>query len=249
MWNRAELKSGAKLALRGTYWQAFLVSLLAAIVVNLFLSVDLIMTWHLLNSRALIQTDPMEYVSGLEIERTVNFLIGPYGIFVGLPILVGLARFFVRNRSGEGDADDLFSAFFSHYGGRVWAMFVTRLFVLLWGLLLIVPGVIAALEYCMVKYLLAENPELPGSRARAISSTLTEGQKGNILVLILSFVGWYALGLVCAGVGILFVNPYFDASMAELYVFLRDRAIQSGRLNPAELGLQPAAPAPGPVVY
>ena len=247
MWNRAELKSGAKLALRGTYWQAFLVSLLAAIVLNLFLSVDLIMEWHLLNSRALIQTDPMEYVSGLEIERTVNFLIGPYELFVGLPILVGLARFFVRNRSGKGDADDLFSPFFSHYGGRVWAMFVTRLFVLLWGLLLIVPGVIKSLEYCFVKYLIAENPELPGSRARAISSALTDGQKSSIFVLILSFVGWYALGFVCAGVGILFVHPYYRATMAELYVTLRDEAVGNGRLDPAELGLPSVTPEPGTV--
>jgi hypothetical protein len=245
MWNRAELKSGAKLALRGTYWQAFLVSLLAAIVLNLFLSVDVIMQWHLLNSGDLLRTDPMEVFNQMQIERTVNFLNIFYGIFVGLPILVGLARFFVRNRSGKGDSDDLFSPFFSHYGGRVWAMFVTRIFVLLWGLLLIVPGVIKSLEYCMVKYLLAENPELPGSRARAISSTLTDSQKGPIFVLILSFLGWYALGLVCAGVGILFVHPYYRATMAELYATLRDTAVRNGRLDPAELGLPSEVPEPG----
>jgi hypothetical protein len=40
MWNRAELKSGAKLALRGTYWQAFLVSLLATVILNIIGTVN-----------------------------------------------------------------------------------------------------------------------------------------------------------------------------------------------------------------
>ena len=67
MWNRAELKSGAKLALRGTYWQAFLVSLLATVVLNLFVSVDVIMTWHLRNSGDLIKTNPMEVFNQMQI--------------------------------------------------------------------------------------------------------------------------------------------------------------------------------------
>jgi len=71
---------------------------------------------------------------------------------------------------------------------------------------------------------------------------MTNGEKGAIFVLILSFLGWFLLGAICFGVGILFVIPYYNATMSELYVFLRDRAIQTGQLNPAELGLVVPAP-------
>lgn len=246
MWNRAELKSDAKLALRGRYWQAFLVSLLAEIVLDLFFLVDIIMQWHLLNSGNLLRTNPIEIFNQMQIERTVNFLNIFYGIFVGYPIVIGLARFFLGNRSGSGDSNDLFAPFFRSYGSRVGAIFVTRLFVFLWSLLLIVPGIIKVLEYSQVEYLLAENPEMPGSRAREISRILTDGEKSSIFVLWLSFLGWYALGLICAGVGDLFVNPYYRATMAELYVTLRDKAVREGRLDPAELGLPPAEAEPTP---
>ena len=248
MWNRAELKSGAKSVLRGTYGQAFLVSLLATVICNIFSTVDLIMKWDLLHSKSLLQTDVMEYVNKMEIERTVAFLGFFFVIFVGYPITIGLARFFVHNHSGEGDSNDLFSVFSRSYGSRVGAIFSTSLFIFLWGLLLIVPGIIKYFEYILVPYILSDSPEMPGGRARELSRMLTDGQKGSIFVLILSFLGWYALGLVCAGVGILFVNPYYRATMAELYVTLRDTAARDGRLDPAELGLPSGAPEPGAAV-
>lgn len=249
MWNRADLKSDAKLALRGRYWQAFLVSLLATVILNIFGTVDLVMNLDALRLTLMHQAAPLEIFNQMQIDRTVKFLDLFWGIFVGYPIMIGLMRFFLRNRAGEGNSNDLFTVFFRSYGNRVGALFVTRLFVFLWTLLLIVPGIIKTLEYCLVPYILSDSPEMPGSRAREISRTLTDGQKGRILVLMLSFLGWYALGLVCAWVGTLFVDPYYQATMAELYITLRDRALQDGRLNPAELGLQPAAPVPGPVVY
>jgi hypothetical protein len=64
----------------------------------------------------------------------------------------------------------------------------------------------------------------------------------TIFIAIPVGIGWYLLGTVCLGVGILFVNPYFQATRAELYIFLRDRAIQTNQVHPAELGLLCAVP-------
>ena len=70
------------------------------------------------------------------------------------------------------------------------------------------------------------------------------GKKGSIFVLDLSFIGWYLLGALCLGLGHLFVNPYYEATRAELYIFLRERAIQNGLIDPRELNLYTNPPIP-----
>jgi hypothetical protein len=243
MWSRSIIKLNAKTALRGRYWTAFLVSLLALIITSAFSGVE---QWNTYSNFIFNSGRLMRASGGM---GGFSLFVTLFGIFVGAPILIGKARFYVHNRFGSTDTGVLFSGFSRDYLNGVGAMFVTYLFVGLWYILLIIPGIVKTVQYSMVQYILSDNSAMPGSRARQISRMLTDGEKGAIFVFWLSFLGWYILGLICFGIGFLFVNPYFDASMAELYVFLRDRAIQSGHLNPAELGLQPAAPAPGPVVY
>jgi uncharacterized membrane protein len=165
-------------------------------------------------------------------------------IFVLIPIAIGRARYFVRNHFGAGEFETLFSGFQQGYLNQIGAMFVTGLFIFLWFLLLYIPGIIKALQYSLVPFILADNPDMPGSRAREISRMLTDGEKGRIFVLGLSFIGWFLLGALCLGIGTLFVYPYYYATFAELYIFLRDRAIANNMLNPAELNLVPSEPAP-----
>ena len=93
---------------------------------------------------------------------------------------------------------------------------------LLWLLLLIVPGVIKAYEYSMIPYLLAENPNLSASQAFSLSKQMTTGQKMDLFVLDLSFLGWIILGLICCGIGILFVLPYPEATRAKVYLILKE---------------------------
>ena len=112
------------------------------------------------------------------------------------------------------------------------------------SLLLLIPYVIKSYQYGFVKYLLADNPQLKGTRARQLSTMLTNGEKGSIFVLDLSFIGWYLLGALCLGLGHLFVNPYYEATRAELYIFLRERAIQNGLIDPRELNLYTNPPIP-----
>ena len=73
-------------------------------------------------------------------------------------------------------------------------------------LLLFIPYFIKLYQYTFVKYLLADNPQLKGTRARQLSTMLTSGEKGSLFVLDLSFLGWYFLGALCLGLGHLFVT-------------------------------------------
>lgn len=93
---------------------------------------------------------------------------------------------------------------------------------MLWLLLLVVPGIIKAYEYSMIPCLLAENPNITTDEAFSLSKQMTTGQKMNLFVLDLSFLGWYFLGFLCFGIGALFVKPYDVAAFTEVYLILRD---------------------------
>jgi uncharacterized membrane protein len=87
----------------------------------------------------------------------------------------------------------------------------------------------------MVPYILADNPNIGSKRAIELSRNMTMGHKWDMFVLDLSFIGWYLLGLLALGVGILFVMPYENATNAELYLVLRNNATTSGYCSSGEL--------------
>jgi uncharacterized membrane protein len=66
---------------------------------------------------------------------------------------------------------------------------------------------------------------------------MMDGNKFALFVLELSFLGWFLLGLLAFGVGILFVGPYVYATEAQLYLVLRDTAIDQGYCTAEDLNL------------
>ena len=91
--------------------------------------------------------------------------------------------------------------------------------------------------YRMVPYILADNPNIGHRRAIDLSNQMTMGEKFEIFVLDLSFLGWYLLGVLAFGIGVLFVQPYYDATNAELYFELRQQALDRGLTTAEELRL------------
>lgn len=63
---------------------------------------------------------------------------------------------------------------------------------------------------------------MKAKEALSLSRQMMQGHKFNAFVLSLSFIGWEFLGLLLCGIGILFVQPYVDATFAELYAVLRE---------------------------
>lgn len=258
MWTRAQLKANAKYAMRGRYGKCLLASLAADAIPILYSLLITIVTYatiipfyiQIFQEPEATQTE--EWAWG--VMRTMNdlntrvnasqFFYFILSIFVVMPLTVSAARFFVHNRFGHVDLGLIKTAFTASYSRSMGAMFVTNLFISLWTLLLVVPGIVKQCEYFMVPWLLSDNPNLTGERAREISRMMTDGQKWNIFVLQLSFLGWYLLGSLALGVGIVFVNPYYRATCAELYVCLRQNILQSGCVTPAELNLAPPTPWP-----
>lgn len=150
----------------------------------------------------------------------VALIIGSaLGILLLAPIEVGCRKFFLDNSEGRGDdVGTMFYAFKSNYKNIVKVQFFRSMFVFLWSLLLIIPGVIKAFEYRLVPYLLSENPNMDRKEALGLSKKLMYGNKLNAFVLDLSFFGWEFLSALTLGIlGLFYVNPYVYATEAELY--------------------------------
>jgi uncharacterized membrane protein len=111
------------------------------------------------------------------------------------------------------------------------------------AVVLSIPGIIKSYSYRLTPWILADSPQIGFRRALRLSIDLTRGHKWAIFVLDLSFIGWFLLGVLACGVGILFVVPYFMATMAELYAVLRQNGVGSGLCTMEELGFIPVSPS------
>ena len=160
----------------------------------------------------------------------LGFVIGlviafGWSAFVASPIIVGKNRYFMEHRAFDSKFERLFWSFKSgRYMNVVKIMFWRELKIFLWSLLFVIPGIIKSYEYSMVPYILAENPQISSERAFELSKKMTHGEKWKIFVLDLSFLGWRILGVLCCCVGEIFLQPYVEATYAELYQVMREKA-------------------------
>ena len=145
-------------------------------------------------------------------------------IFVFHPLEVGCKKYFLNASDGNAQLGNLGYAFRNGYINVVSSMLLMSLFIFLWSLLLVIPGIYKAYEYRMIPYLLAEDSNLSFSEAKRLSSAMMYGEKWDAFVLDLSFILWHALSSITWGlVGIFWVNPYIQYTNAELYKAVRTK--------------------------
>ena len=101
------------------------------------------------------------------------------------------------------------------------------LFVFLWSLLFVIPGVIMAYAYSMAIYVANDNPELSAMDAIRKSRELMDGHKWDLFVLDLSFIGWIFLCLLTFGIGFFFLAPYIEMAHVEFYRELTEQATEA----------------------
>lgn len=161
-------------------------------------------------------------VGGILLFIILFIVIAAIHAFLFNPLEAGTARFFVRNLNDKAEIRELAYCYDHGYLNVVKTVFLRDLYIVLWGLLLIIPGIIKSYEYRMVNYILAENPEMNTKEVFAMSRDMMRGNKWRAFVLDLSFIGWHLLSLITIGLaGIFYVFPYRNMTNAALYEFLR----------------------------
>lgn len=262
MWTRALLKDNAKQALRGRYWRAFAVCLVMALLGVAVGGGGSVGSTARTAGTAMGENDVWggepevwtgnngQAFSGETLDDIPAAVWGVLGsvlavasiislcwsIFMSGPLGVGMRRYFMENRQSPAPFGTVWTVFRTPYLNVVKVQLLVDLKIILGMCLLIVPGIYWSYCYAMVPYLLAENPYMTTSRAMELSRQMMDGEKFNTFVLGISFFGWYLLGGLLLGVGILFVHPYYEATFAELYAALRSKAFAAGMTDANELG-------------
>ncbi len=138
--------------------------------------------------------------------------------FIANPLELGCKRFFRRNLDEPAGLSNIMFAFDSSYKNIVKTMFLRDLYIVLWSMLFVIPGIVKAYEYKMIPYLLSENPEMTTEAAFAESKKLMTGNKWKAFVLDLSFILWDLASIATCGlVGIFWSEPYKASTQAALY--------------------------------
>ncbi len=133
------------------------------------------------------------------------------------PLTLGLSILFLKLTDKQNfEIEDLFKGF-DDFVRAFLAHLLIIIFVVLWALLLIVPGIIAGLSYSLTFYILAENPDLAANDARKRSIELMRGHKWQLFTLFLSFIGWAFLCIFTLGIGFFWLMPYINTSVALFY--------------------------------
>jgi uncharacterized membrane protein len=151
------------------------------------------------------------------------------------PLLVGFNKYFLRlYRQEETDFSQLFDGF-SSFSSSLVAWLLCAIYVFLWSLLLIVPGIIAALSYSMTYFIISDNPGIDGLEALRKSKEMMRGYKGKLFCLACRFIGWFFLCLLTLGIGFLWLGPYWMTSKAAFYQDLLAKPERvAGETNPSK---------------
>lgn len=141
-------------------------------------------------------------------------------IFVLNPLVTGF-RNALRKLMHKEDNDVFSNAFnigFNDYTHKVATDLLRDVYIFLWGMLLIVPGLVKSYSYSCVDFLLIDKPELDADATIHLSREMMKGHKWDLFCLDLSFIGWALICLVfTVGIGFFWLSPYIKTARAAFY--------------------------------
>ena len=158
--------------------------------------------------------------------ESLDYISNLYSMLVSGPLTLGYVTFILAIfRRKDTSPIEVFYGF-ERFGKAFGLMFVINVFILLCSLLFIIPGIIESFRYALAFYILADHPEIGIFEAIRESKRLMYGNKWKLFCLELSFIGWFILGLLTAGIGMLWVMPYITTATAGFY------EVANGNLRP-----------------
>lgn len=145
------------------------------------------------------------------------YAVNLYSLLVSGPLSLGFASFILAifRRQPTRPVEVFYG--FERFGKAFLLMLVQSIFIFLWSLLFIIPGIIAAIRYSMAFYVLADNPGIGVMAAINESKRLMRGNKMKFFILGLSFIGWLLLGVLTMGIAYIWIVPYMESSFVAFY--------------------------------
>lgn len=204
-------KNEALSALRGNWANALVATIILVALALFFSSNDAI------NS----------YYQRIVINPFIGYSLSFISLFVLLPLAVGYSNS-MRVLLETGDnrlTNNSFSLGFGNWLHVVWGMILSTIYIFLWTLLLIIPGIIKSYSYALTPYILVEHPEMSANEAIEESMRLMDGHKFDLFYLQLSFIGWAILSILSLGLGFFWLIPYQMTAQAAFYRDIKNEAM------------------------
>ena len=219
------LKERAKAHLKNNYGNAILVYLIFSVIPSVVAGAGAVTSFS-----QMVPSMLEGNVTNFNVTVSPISSIGSIAsILIVGPLTVGMATFFLNIADCKNaQINDLFSQFKNFVNTFLYSLLVD-IFIFLWSLLFIIPGIIASFSYAMTPYILSEHPEIKAMDAIKMSKEMMKGHKGEYFILQLSFIGWFILCIFTAGIGFFFLSPYISAANAEFFNEVSGKNIQKAQ--------------------
>lgn len=209
-----EMKKEAKAQLSGRWKDAVILNVIPTIVTSLLI-------FAIFELSSLVLSQPIDPGQGNSIFGIVINIIGAF-LFIGVSYtFLDMIRFDSYKMSPLKDVFQVFSGKF--FLGNLIIYILKNLYVTLWTLLFIIPGIIKSLAYSQAHFMYKDakdqNPRShpDGNDMITASRELMDGNKGQYFTLQLSFIGWHFLSIILLGIPYLWVYPYIETTQAVFY--------------------------------
>lgn len=207
----------ARESLTGNYWQSVLAAFIAAIFGALMISGSVNIDIGLDTLQQYFEEVPRITTLFAALVGSFSGTLSLVTFILGGVIQLGYAQYLLKQQNRkERQINDLFSQF-DRFGQGFLQHFLRSLYIFLWALLFVIPGIVKAYSYAMTPFIMAENPQMSANEAINASRIMMDGHKWELFCLDFSFIGWNLLNALTLGIGSLFLNPYTNAAYAAFY--------------------------------
>lgn len=223
MFSASELKKKALSSLKNNWSNPLIISLLFVLITGAIASAVSGIILVITIIPGIILALFMDSVAVMIIIKGIHYILSLLVNLIIVPLSLGYINYFLMfTKRQKPEIQNLFDGYKKSFGNSIIASLLMGIYIFLWSLLLIVPGIIKSFSYSMTFYIIAENPTISATDALKRSEKMMEGHKMDYFILNLSFIGWLILSLFTCGIGVIFLNPYIETAKAHFYLTLKE---------------------------
>lgn len=240
VFDRVKYKEFAKKQLKGRWLVPVLVAITISLITTIFNIPEFIARLQSDAGSAILRGDFSSYSDFLKLlneasSTKTSILIQIIQLIVSAILEVASISVYIKmSRSPQPVSYSVFIEGLNNWWRSIRAFFLQFVWIVFWTFLFIIPGVIKAISYSQMYYLLAEFENMSVRKAMRISMLITEGYKGDIFMTYLSFTGLIIIEVLIPFSGF-WITPYMNMTFTNIFHALLKNALETGLIKPEDL--------------